>query len=193
MPKGVTASEVDRLYVRVESRSGWSNYHAWTDGMELEFSGSTNGYRKDVEEILRRMIRAPREPPPRVLNAAKLVYEHYEAYLRHIDVLGGDMISTAVDFDEPDDPYTSTVYIGIVTRQIEILDRVVSDGKDLGPAEPGWEVVIDVEYRGYDGYSGEGQHRVTRKLIFKGRIEPNMVWEELMRVVRHAVNALPTE
>ena len=183
----------DRLYVRVESRSGWSNYRAWTNGMELEFSGSTDGYRKDVEEILRRMIRAPREPPPRVLKAAKLVYEHYEAYLRHVDVLGGDMISTAVDFDEPDDPYTSTVYIGIVTRQIEILDRVVSDGKDLGPAEPGWEVVIDVEYRGYDGYSGEGQHRVTRKLIFKGRIEPNMVWEELMRVVRHAVNALPTE
>ena len=184
----------DRLYVRVESRSGWSNYRAWTNGMELEFSGSTDGYRKDVEEILRRMIRAPREPPPRVLKAAKLVYEHYEAYLRHVDVLGGDMISTAVDFDEPDDPYTSTVYIGIVTRQIEILDRVVSDGKEnLGPAEPGWEVVIDVEYRGYDGYSGEGQHRVTRKLVFKGRIEPSVVWEELMRVVRYAVNALPTE
>jgi hypothetical protein len=80
-----------------------------------------------------------------------------------------------------------------VTRQIEILDRVGSDGKDLGPAEPGWEVIIDVEYRGYDGYSGEGQHRVMRKLTFKGRIEPNVVWEELVRAVRYAVNALPTE
>jgi hypothetical protein len=32
-----------------------------------------------------------------------------------------------------------------------------------------------------------------RKLTFKGRIEPNVVWEELVRVVRYAVNALPTE
>ena len=194
MSKRVTASEGDRLYVWVETHSGWSNYRAWTDGMELEFSGSTNGYRKDVEEILRRMIRAPREPPPKVVNTAKLVFERFEAYLRHIEVLGDDMIGTAVDFDEPDDPYSSTLYIEMTTRRIEIFDRVVSDGKeDLGPAEPGWEVVIDVEYRGYDGYSGEGQHKVTRKLMFKGRIEPNVVWEELMRVVRRAVNALPTE
>jgi len=172
------------LYVRVETHSGWSKYYAWTNG--IEFSGSTDGYRKDVEEILRRMIRAPREPPPKVVNTAKLVFEHFEAYLRHIEVLGDDMIGTAVDFDEPDDPYKSTLYIEMATRRIEILE-------DHGLAEPGWEVIIDIEYRGYDGHSGEGQHRVTRKLVFKGRIEPNVVWEELMRVVRYAVNVLPTE
>jgi len=189
MPKSKT--EWDRLYVRVESRLGWSNYHAWTDGMELEFTGSTDGYRKDVEEILSRMIRAPKEPPPKVVEAAKLVFGHFEGYLRHADVLGDDMISTAVRFDELSDPYISTLYMTLATRRIDILDRVGSEG--LGPAEPGWEVIIDVEYEGYDGKSGEGKHRITRKLAFKGRIDPNVVWEEFLRIVRHAVNALPTE
>jgi hypothetical protein len=159
--------------------------------MELEFIGTTDGYRKDVEEILSRMIRAPKEPPSKVVNTAKLLFGHFEAYLRHADVLDDDMISTAVRFDELSDPYISTLYITLATRRIEILDRVSNGG--LGPAEPGWEVIIDVEYRGYDGHSGEGRHRITRKLMFKGRIEPDRVWEELMRIVRHAVNALPTE
>jgi hypothetical protein len=135
------------------------------------------------------MIRAPREPPEVVVKTAKLVYEHFEAYLRHLGIFGDDFVGTAVDFDEPDDPYSARLYIEMVTRHIEILDLKSSEGK----AEPGYEVVISAEFRGYDGHSGEGEHRVTRKVVFQGRIDPNVVWTELMRVVRHAVNALPEE
>jgi hypothetical protein len=181
------------LCVRVETHSGGSKYYAWGDG--IKFSGFVNGYAGDIEKILRRMIKAPQEPPPKAVNTARVVFEHFEAYLRHIGVIGGDdFVGTSVELDEPDDPFKATLYIEMTTRQIVVFDRIVSDGKlDLGPAEPGWEVVIEAEYRGYDGVDGEGQHRVVRRLVFKGRIDPNVVWGELMRVVRHAFNALPEE
>jgi hypothetical protein len=185
-------AEWDRLYVRVDSRSGWSHYRAWANG--IEFSGETAAYAKEVEEILRRMIKAPWEPPEVVVRTAKLIYEHIEHYLQHIDVMGDDFIGTAVDYEDPEAPYASfTLYIEVETQRVHIIDRVVSNGKErLGPAEPGWVVTYIMTYEGYDGYDGHGKHVVKRSVGFKGRVDPNVVWSELMRVVRHAVNAMPT-
>jgi hypothetical protein len=185
-------AEWDRLYVRVDPRSGWSRYYAWANG--IEFSGHTIGYAKEVEEILRRMIKAPWEPPEVVVKTAKLVFDHIEHYLRHIDVMGDDFIGTAAEYDDPEAPYASfTLYIEVETKQVFIIDRTVSGGKEvLGPAEPGWVVTYNIKYKGYDGYDGLGEHRVKRRVGFKGRVDPNVVWNELMRVIRHAVNAMPT-
>ena len=181
-------TEWDRLYIRVDTRSGWSHYRAWANG--IEFSGKTAAYAKEVEEILRRMVKAPWEPPEVVVRTAKLIYEHIEHYLKHIDVLGDDFVGTAVDYRDPEAIWASfTLYIEVETQQVYIIDRI---GERLGPAESGWVVTYIITYEGYDGYDGHGEHVVKRRVGFKGRIDPNVVWNELMRVVRHAVNAMPT-
>jgi hypothetical protein len=187
-------TEWDKLYVRVDPRSGWSHYRAWASGIGIEFSGATLGYAKDVETILRRMIKAPWEPPDVVVRTAKLVFEHIEHYLRHVDVMGDDFIGTAVDYEAPDAPYASfTLYIDVETQRVQIMDLAVSNGKvDLGPPELGWVMTFIAKYEGYDGYGGDGEHEVRRRVGFKGRVDSNVVWNEMMRVIRHAVNAMPT-
>jgi len=186
--KGGEVSVRDRLYVRVVSHSGWSSYRAW--GRDIEFKGTTLGYRYDVLKILRRMVRAESEPPEVVVRTAKLLFEHIEAYLRHIDVLGDDLVGTAVEYQGPS-PYSSfTLFIEVGTKQVDVMDYV---GEVLEPAEPGWLVTTTATYEGYDGSDGNGRHTVRRKLLFKGRVDPDTVWRELLGTVRHAVNALPTE
>jgi hypothetical protein len=170
------------LYVRIEA---YGRYRAWSkDG--IEFRGNTVGYAKDVEEILRRMVRAEADPPEAVAKTVKLLFEHVEAYLRH-NVLGDDYIGTAVEYS-PGPHVSCMLRIEVETVRVDVM---MVDGGD-GPAEPGWLVTIKATYEGYDG-SGEGRHRVTRKLVFKGRVDAGVLWSELMRVVRRAVNALPPE
>ena len=185
-------AEWDRLYVRIDTKSGVSRYRAWANG--IEFRGSTAGFAKDVEKILRRMIKAPWEPPEVVVRTAKLVYEHIEHYLKYIDVFGDDFVGTAVDYRDPEAIWASfTLYIEVESLQVHIIERVVNNGReDLGPAEPGWAMTFMARYEGYDGYDGHGEHEVRRRVVFKGRIDPNVVWNEMMRVIRHAVNAMPT-
>jgi hypothetical protein len=185
------------LYLRVVSHPGWSNYRAW--GIDnrgiIEFRGTTGGYTKDIEEILRRMVKAPWEPPEVVVRTAEMLFEHFEAYLRHVDVYDDDFVGTAVEYKDPESPYRSFVlHMAISTIQVDVMDRVVTEGGEvLGSAEPGWVVTISCEYRGYDGVDGEGKHLVRRKIAFRGRINPEVVWAEMMRVVKYAVNALPSE
>jgi hypothetical protein len=185
-------AEWDRLFVRVDQKSGGSHYRAWANG--IEFSGVTSAYPKQVEEILRRMIKAPWEPPEVVVRTAKLIYEHIEHYLRHIDVFGDDLVGTAVDYKDPEAIWaTFTLYIEVETQQVYIIERIVNNGReDLGPAESGWVTTFIARYEGYDGYDGDGEHEVRHRVGFKGRIDPNVVWMGLYRVVRHAVNAMPT-
>jgi len=182
----------DRLYVRVTPRSGWSTYRAWGEG--IEFRGTTLGYANDVEDILRRMVRAKRPPEDVVVKTATLLFEHIQMYLKHIDVLGDDHIGTAVEYEDPESPYRSyTLYIEVSTQRINLMDRVMIDGKeDLGPVEPGWLVTIIATYKGNDG-NGIGEHTVKRKLVFRNRIDPEVLWGEMMRTISYAVNALPTE
>lgn len=186
-------SEWNRLYVRVTPYSGWSKYRAWTDG-GLEFRGTTLGYSQHVDEILSRMIRMPAEPPEVVVKTARMLFEHFEAYVRNVKVLGDDFVGTAVEYKDPDSPYRDfTLYMEMETLQVDIMDRVVVGNEvDLGPNAAGWLVTIKATYDGNDGY-GIGKHVVTRKVLFKSRIDTDVVWCELMRTVRRAVNALPTE
>jgi hypothetical protein len=186
-------AEWDRLYVRVDTRSGWSRYRAWANGIGIEFSGVVNGYAKDVETILRRMIRAPWEPPDVVIKTAKLVFEHLALYFQHMDVMGDDMIGTAVDYVDPEAWWAGfTLFIEVETQRVFTLGRAADGKEDLGPAQSGWVMTFIAKYEGYDGYSSDGEHEVRRRVGFQGRVDPNVVWNEIMRVVRHAVNAMPT-
>jgi hypothetical protein len=186
-------TEWDRLYLRIQSKPGVSKYRAWGNG--IEFRGEILGYRKEVLQLLRRMVIAKAEPPDVVVKTAKLLFEHIEAYLRHDHIFGDDFIGTAVDYEDPESPYRSfTLYIEAVTQHIDIMDHIVTDkGEDLGRAEHGWLVNIMATYEGYDGGNGEGKHMVKRKLVFNGRIDADLLWRELLTTVRRAVNALPWE
>ncbi len=188
--------ECRQLYVRVVTHSGWSNYRAWgvCDNGVIEFRGSTGGYTKDIEEILRRMVRAEAEPPEIVVKTARLLFEHFEALLRHVDT-DGDFVGTAVEYDDPESPYRSfTLYMEIERHQVDVMDLMMDGGgEDLRLAGPGWVVTLKAAYKGFDGYDGEGKHTVKRRVPFKGRIDPEVVWAEMMRTIRYAVNALPTE
>jgi hypothetical protein len=179
------------LYVRVVTHSGWSSYRAWGDG--IEFRGTTGGYTKDVEEILRRMIKAKMEPPEVVVKTAKLLYDHVAALLEHADIIDHDSVNTAVEVKNPEAPYTDfTLYMEVDIMQVDVMDYITSSkGVRLGREVPGWVVTITATYVGYDGYDGEGKHTVKRRLVFKERIDPDAVWRELLATVKRAVNAQP--
>jgi hypothetical protein len=174
---------VPELYVKIEA---YGRYRAWSKDGSIEFRGSTVGYAKDVEEILRRMVRAEADPPEAVTKTVKLLFEHIEAYLRHANILGDDYVSTAVECS-PGPHVSCMLRIEIKTVRVDVI---AVDGRE--GVEPGWLVTIKATYEGYDG-NGEGRHSVTRKLMFKSRVDAGVLWSELMRVVKHAVNALPPE
>ncbi len=185
-----------RLYVRVTTHSGWSNYRAWgiCDNGVIEFRGSTGAYTKEVYEILRRMVRAGAEPPEVVVRTAKILFEHFEAELRYVNNTDNSFVGTAVEYDDPESPYRSfTLYMDIVRQQVDVMDLIMDGGEDLRLAGPGWVVTITATFEGFDGYDGEGKHTVKRRIPFVGRIDSNVTWAEMMRTIRMAVNALPTE
>jgi hypothetical protein len=185
------------LYVRVNTHVGGSRYRAWLcDGTGVtEFRGETGGYTKDVKEILKRMVRAPQDPPLIVVRTAKLLHDHFKAYLQYPKLLDDDFVGTAVEYEDAESPYRSfELFMELRTVQVDVMEYTVVDGvEDLGLARPGWLVTMTSEYCGYDGYDGEGRHTVKRKVLFKERIDPEVVWAELMRTIRYAVNALPSE
>ena len=190
-PVAAMVTAKPELYVRVET-GGWTRYRAWSRDGSIEFRGTTIGYAKDVEEILRRMVRAEAEPPEVVVRTARLLFDHIETYIRR-GVLGDGFVGTAVDY-EAESPYASyTLRIEVETLRVYTMSRVaVGGGENLGPAEPGWLVTIKATYEGYDGY-GEGRHTAKVKMLFKGRVDTDVLWGEMMRVIKHAVNALPPE
>jgi hypothetical protein len=187
-----------RLYVRVATHSGWSSYRAWgvCDNGVIEFRGSTGAYTKEVYEILRRMVRAEAEPPEVVVRTARMLFEHFEAELRYANMTDNSFVGTAVEYDDPESPYRSfTLYMEIVRQQTDVMDLITMDGgkEDLRLVGPGWVVLITATYVGFDGHDGEGKHMVKRRIPFVGRIDSEVVWAELVRVIKMAVNALPTE
>ncbi len=191
-----TSPRCGRLYVRVTTHPGWSNYRAWgtCDSGDIRFKGSTGAYTKEVYEILRRMIGAPQEPPEVVVKTAKLLFEHFEAGLRYVNFTDNDFVGTAVEYDDPESPYRSfTLYMDIERQYVDVMDLIIDGGKeDLRLVGPGWVVSINATYEGFDGFDGEGKHSIRLRIPFVGRIDPEMVWAELMRTIRMAVNALPT-
>jgi hypothetical protein len=193
MPKEVelATSEYGKLYVRVETYPGWSTYRA--RGVGIEFRGTTLGYAKDVIDILKRMLKAEAKPPEGVVKVARLLFEHIEAYTRH-DILNDDFVGTSIEHENPESPYASyTLQIEVETLRIYLMDHVVADGREeLGPDAPGWLVTIKATYEGYDGH-GMGKHVVKRRVLFKDRVDTGVLWDEMKRVIRYAVNALPTE
>jgi hypothetical protein len=185
------------LYVRVVTHPGWSDYRAWLyDGITItKFGGRTGGYVKDVEGILKRMVRAPQDPPIVVVRAAKVLYEHFKAYLKYPKLLDDDFVGTTVEYEDADSPYRSFILsMELRTVQVDVMEYTVADGvEDLGPTRPGWLVTIASEYRGYDGLDGDSRHMVKRRVLFRERIDPEVVWADFMRVIRYAYNALPSE
>ncbi len=188
-----TSPRCGRLYVRVTTHPGWSNYHAWgtCDSGDIRFKGSTGAYTKEIYEILKRMIAAPQEPPEVVVKTARLLFEHFESELRYVNVTDNSFVGTAVEYDDPESPYKSfTLYMDVERQYVDVVD-LITDGVRL--VGPGWVVSINTTYEGFDGFDGEGKHSIRLRIPFVGRIDSEMVWAELMRTIRMAVNALPTE
>jgi hypothetical protein len=166
-------SRKKKVFFKVKVGSEHTEYKAAYDG--LEFEGVTMGDKKDVKDIVRRMILAHDDPPDSVVRAAILVTNHMSSavYSRAKDAWAG----VTVEFGD----YESIALSGRLYYYI-----------DDETEERGWTGYVSATFSGNDGLVVDSTHKVVKSVDFGESVDVMELFRLLMRVARHAYNAYPT-
>jgi hypothetical protein len=165
-------SQKKRVFFKVKVGSEHTEYKAVYGG--LEFEGVTMGDKKDVKDVVRRMILAYNDPPDSVNRAAILVTNHISSavYSRAKDAWAG----MAVEFGD----YES------ITLSVRLYYYI-----DDETEERGWAGEAVATFSGNDGLVVDATHKVVKRLDFGENVDVVELFRLLMRVARHAYNAYP--
>ena len=139
----------------------------------FEVSGHTSD-RIFYEEIVRRIVSAPRDPPEDVYKIADLVVKHVSTAVAE---LGADYVSMGM---------ATEVAIG-ARLSIHIYLTYLHDDEI-------WMGSIEATFDGRDGRHSEGTHVVKKRVEFAEIIDAaEALRGEIIRVARHAYNAYSKE
>jgi hypothetical protein len=161
-----------RMFLKVKVGSEHTEYKASYDG--LEFEGVTMGDKKDVKDVVRRIILAPNDPPDFVVKAAIMVTNHVSsaAHSRAWEAWGG----VGVEFgDDEKLKLSASLYYYI----------------DDDTNEAGWHGEVAATFSGYDGLLADSMHKVVKSIDFGESVDVVGLYRLLLRVARHAYNAYP--
>jgi hypothetical protein len=164
-----------RVFLKVVAGEGHTKYLAAYEGLEIE--GVTKGGKDDVKEVLRRIIRAPNEPPDAVVRAAILVVNHIMSAV-HSDVRE---VVSGVGIDLSDD-----------NEMLKLKARLryyVDNKTDHAFLQTGWTGVVVASFFGHDGIAADSNHKVIKRVEYGRELDVIGLYRELVRVARHAYNA----
>jgi hypothetical protein len=161
-----------KIYLKVKISDEETQYKALYDGIQLE--GITMGDKKDIKDLVRRIILARSDPPDSVIRAAILVVNH---------------ISSAVHSD------SKHAWAGVT---MEFGDyESISLSADLyyyiddETEERGWAGEAVATFSGNDGLMVDSTHKVIKSLDFGEALDVMELFRVLVKVARHAYNAYP--
>jgi len=161
-----------RVFFKVKVGSEYTEYKAVYDG--YEFEGVTMGDKKDVKDVVRRMILAPAELPDYVVKAAVMVSSHISSAVtsRAWEAWAG----VGVEFGDDERLKLSAS-----------LYYYIDDDTD----EAGWAGEVVASFSGYDGLMVDASHKVVKRVEFGPEVDVMGLYRTLLKVARHAYNAYP--
>jgi hypothetical protein len=142
----------------------------------LQFEGETEGEEVDVREVLRRMLGAHRDPPEGVRSLVPIVV----AYIELMTKMGVKYVTTSAGVKLPEGDMLSAR-----------VNAYYADEKDGGEddAYEGWIVWLKAVFEGFDGYSYDASHEISKTWRPGKNIDYNSLRDELASLIRKAYNA----
>jgi len=161
-----------RVFFKVKVGSEYTEYKAVYSG--IEFEGVTMGDKKDVKDVVRRMILAHAELPDYVVKAAIVVSSHISSAItsRAWEAWAG----VGVEFGDDERLKLSAS-----------LYYYIDDDTD----EAGWAGEVTASFSGYDGLMVDALHKVVKRVEFGPEVDVVGLYRMLLKVARHAYNAYP--
>jgi hypothetical protein len=173
------ANQVINMGVVSEKTKSFFEVHTTKDGTQymavrgdIEVSGfTTSKTRAVVERIVERIVNAGIEPPPNVSMVADRLADYVVSMITQF---GSDYVSIATTVKAGEAKLTLSVYLTLYA------DEKVYE----------WRGHVEVLVDGRDGKKSEGRHLVKRRVVFTDNVSGFSLYRELMRVARHAYNAI---
>jgi len=166
-------SEKTKSFFEVHTTKDGTQYMAMRG--DIEVSGfTTSRTRAVVERIVERVFEASREPPPNVSMVADKLTDYVVAMITQF---GSEYVSVS-----------TTVKAGEAKMTFSISLTYYSDEKVSE-----WRGYVEALAEGKDGKKSEGRHLVKRRVVFADDVSGFSLYRELMRVARHAYNAVVRE
>jgi hypothetical protein len=159
-----------KVFFKVRVGYEYTEYTAAYDGLEIE--GLTMGDKKDIRDVVRRIILAVNDLPESVVRAAILLTNHITSAVHsNAKVAWGGM---GVEFGD-----NESLKLGAS------LYYYIDDDNEGS----GWAGEVVATFSGYDGLMVEGTHRVAKRVDFGEEVDVVGLYRTLLRVARHAYNA----
>jgi hypothetical protein len=164
-----------KVYFKMKKGEKYTEYVAVYEGLEIR--GRTVGEKNEIKDVVRRIILAESEPPEGVLKAAIGVASY--------------VASTVTTNTRAEEVW------GVVAVEIGLGDRlrlsvVLYQHADNNTDESGWAGEVSAEFAGNDGLIDKAIHKVIKWMDFGEEVDIMALYRELLRVSRHAYNALNT-
>jgi hypothetical protein len=159
-----------KVLFKVKVGDEYTEYKAVYGDIQIE--GHTMGDKKDIKDVVRRIILAPNELPDYVVRAAVMVTNHISSavHSRAWEAWAG----IGVEFgDDERLKLSASVYY------------YIDDDTD----EAGWAGEVVATFSGYDGLMVDASHRVIKNVDFGPDVDVMALYRILLTVARHAYNA----
>jgi hypothetical protein len=157
-----------KVLFKVKVGDEYTEYKAVYGDIQIE--GHTMGDKKDIKDVVRRIILAPNELPDYVVRAAIMVTSH---------------ISSAVHSRA----WEAWAGIGVEFGDDERLKLSASLYYYIDDDVAGWAGVVVATFSGYDGLMVDASHSVIKNVDFGPDVDVVVLYRMLLAVARHAYNA----
>jgi hypothetical protein len=161
-----------KVLFKVKVGDEYTEYKAVYGDIQIE--GHTMGDKKDIKDVVRRIILAHKELPDYVVRAAVMVTNHISSavHSRAWEAWAG----VGVEFGDDERLKLSAS-----------LYYYIDDDTD----EAGWAGEVVATFSGYDGLMVDASHKVIKNVDFGPDVDVLALYRTLLTVARHAYNAYP--
>ncbi len=159
-----------KVFFKMKKGEKYTEYTAVYEGLEIR--GRTVGEKNEIKDVVRRIILAESEPPEGVLKAA----------------IG---VASYVASNVTTNTRAREVW-GVVAVEIGLGDRLRLSAAlyQYDADESGWRGEVAAMFTGNDGLIDDAMHKVIKWMDFGEEVDIMALYRELLRVSRHAYNAL---
>ncbi len=164
-------SSKKKVFFKMKKGEKYTEYTAVYEGLEIR--GRTVGEKFEIKDVVRRIILAESEPPESILKAAIGVASYV-----------GSTVTINSRAKEVWGAVAVEVGLGDKLRLNAMLYHV--DNTD----EIGWHGEVSALFVGSDGLINDAMHKVIKWMDFGEEVDIMALYRELLRVARHAYNAL---
>ncbi len=161
-----------KVFFKIKVGEEYTEYTAFYESLKIE--GVTMGDKKDIKDVVRRIIFGDNELPEKIIRAAMGVASYVVSAIHTgAEEAWGGM---AVEFGDDERLKLSAE-----------LYYHIDDNEDLS----GWAGEVVATFAGYDGLMVDAIHKVSKSVSFGKDVNAIELYRALLEVAKHAYNAWP--